>query len=308
MHFDDPAEFEEYLAPVGGDVFIRPAIGSIFNAEIYMNRLKHVGLFEVSANSFKVEKEPQGEFYGLSIPLSAAFTVSESGRNHVFDSSSAHLLSPGYSFDCSAKRKCHFLVSNFFVEPITDYSKKLLQSDSSNMPKLNFNISFLTQSGSDLLRSIAKTWSALNKKASASEIILKELEDSLLASFVLYTSEDMHIGNNSKHDDPRHLNRAEEFICENLNRPITRDQLAEVSGRSIRTLSRSFEKKYGIGPMAFIKQRRLDAAYLDLLSAEPDVTSVTQVAFNYGFSHVGKFAIEYGKVFGELPSTSLKRQ
>ena len=57
--------------------------------------------------------------------------------------------------------------------------------------------------------------------------------------------------------------------------------------------------------MAFIKQRRLDAAFLDLLSAKPDTTSVTQVAFSYGFSHVGKFAIEYRKAFGETPSTSL---
>jgi len=52
-------------------------------------------------------------------------------------------------------------------------------------------------------------------------------------------------------------------------------------------LSRAFEKKYGIGPMAFIKQRRLDAAYFDLLSAKSDVTTVTQVAFNYGFAHIG---------------------
>ena len=59
--------------------------------------------------------------------------------------------------------------------------------------------------------------------------------------------------------------------------------------------------------MAFIKQRRLDAAYLDLISANSDETSVTQVAFNYGFSHVGKFAIESGKTFGESPSTSLAR-
>jgi len=307
MYFDDPSEFEEYLAPVGGDVFIRPAKGSVFNAEICMNRLKHAGLFEVSANSFKVEKEPQGEFYGLSIPLSASFTVLESGRNNVFDSSSAHLLSPGHSFDCTAKRKCHFLVTNFFVEPIIDYSKKLLQADSHNLQQLNSNISFLTQTGSDFLRSVAKTWSALNKKVPASEIILKELEDELLASFVLYVSKDMYVGNSYTCDDPYHISRAEEFVRENLKNPITRDQLAEVSGRSIRTLSRAFEKKYGIGPMAFIKQRRLDSAYLDLLSAKSDVTSVTEVAFNYGFSHAGKFAIEYGKTFGESPSTSLLR-
>jgi len=307
MLFDDPVEFEEFLAPVGGEVLIRPAFGSLFNAEIRMERLKHVGLFTVSANSFKVIKEPQGDFYGLSIPLSASFSVLDAGRNQAYDSSSAHLLIPGHSFDLTAKRKCHFLVSNFFVDPVSDYSKKLLQSDSQDFSSLKPDISFFTQKGSDLLRSVAKTWSVLKNQMPASEITLRELEDNLLASFVMHSNEDMNVRKSFKHDDPCHLSRAEEFICDNLDNPITRDQLAEVSGRSIRTLSRSFEKKYGLGPMAFVKQRRLDAAYLDLLSAKPDTTSVTQVAYNYGFEHVGKFAIEYGKVFGESPSTSLIR-
>ena len=156
-----------------------------------------------------------------------------------------------------------------------------------------------------MLRSVAKTWSALNNKIPFSRITLKELEDELLASFILYSNEDTNVRKPYKHDDLYHLSRAEEYIRDNLKNPITRDQLTEVSCRSIRTLSRAFEKKYGIGPMAFIKQRCLNAAYLDLLSAKPDVTSVTQIAFSYGFSHVGKFAIEYRKVFGEAPSTSL---
>ena len=60
--------------------------------------------------------------------------------------------------------------------------------------------------------------------------------------------------------------------------------------------------------MAFIKQRRMDAAYYDLLSAKVDNTSVTQIASNYGFAHFGKFAIEYRKIFGESPSTSLAKK
>ena len=173
------------------------------------------------------------------------------------------------------------------------------------MPSLGSDVSFFSQTGSILLRSVANTWSVLNKKIPGSKIILKELEDDLLASFVLYSNEDMHARKTYKHDDTYYLSRAEEYIRENLKNPITRDQLAEVSCCSIRTLSRAFVKKHGIGPMAFIKQHRLNAAYLDLLSAKPDISSVTQVAFSYGFLHVGKFAIEYGKAFGETPSTSL---
>ena len=305
MYFNDPALFEEYLAPVGGDIFIRPAIGSLFNAEINMKKLDAAGLFTVSANSFKVVKEPQADFYGLTIPLSAPFTVSEHGQ---YGASSAYLLKLGHSFDCTAKRKCHFLVCNFFADQVHNYSQRVLQSDTQEFSAFNPDVSFFTQTGSGLLRSVARTWSDLNNQAACSEITLKEREDDLLASFVMYSMEDGNVGGSSNNVSPYHLSRAEEFICENLANPITRDQLSEVSSCSIRTLSRSFEKKYGIGPMAFIKQRRLDAAYLNLLRAKPGATTVTQVAIDYGFLHIGKFAIEYGKAFGESPSTSLARK
>lgn len=308
MLFDDPEKFEDFLAPVGGDVLIRPATGSSFNADIRMNKLNRVGLFSVSANSFRVEKEPQEDFCGLSIPLSAPFTVSETGRSQEYGAKSAHILTPGHTFDLTAKRDAHFLVCNFFIDPVHDYSQKLLQSDALDFSSLKSDISFFNHTGSFMLRSIARTWSVLNGIAPANKITLKELEDDLLASFVMHSSEDVNTSESLINDGPTNIRRTEEFICDNLNNPITRDQLAEVSGRSIRTLSRSFEKKYGVGPMAFIKQRRLDAAYLDLLSAKPDTTTVTQVAINYGFAHIGKFAIEYGKSFGESPSTSLARR
>lgn len=307
MFFDDPVEFEAFLEPIGGDVQIRPATGSLFNAKVSTGQLEHVALFTIKATSFKVVKEPQQEFYGLTVPLGAPFTVTEHSRKKAYDSLSAHLLIPGHSFDLSAKRNCHFLVSNIGSDPVSGYLQKILQSDSWQLPSLSADVSFDSQPGSSLLRAVAKAWSTLNHNISVNEITKKELEDDLLASFVLYINGNADIRDTYKQDNPRCLRRAEEYIRENLQNAITRDQLAEISSRSIRTLSRAFERKYGVGPMAFIKQRRLDAAYLDLLSARSDEISVTQIAYDYGFLHVGKFAIEYGKTFGELPSTSLAR-
>ena len=307
MFLNDPTKFEQMLAPVAGDVAIRPVSGSLFNAEINMKKLDRVGLFSVSANSFRAAKEPQEEFYGLTIPLSAPFGVSSRGRHHEYQSSSAHLLTSGHAFNLITKRNAHFLATAFFAEPVHQYSQKLFQTDSLDFSLLKPKV-MLSRDSYHLLRSVARAWSVLNSTLPAHKIIYSELEDDLLASFALHANKDSKYDDEPfNHDSPCHLSYAEDYIFEHLSRPITRDQLAEVSGRSIRTLSRAFEKKYGIGPMAFIKQRRLDAAYLDLLSAEPDVTTVAQVAINYGFAHTGKFAIEYGKAFRETPSTTLSR-
>lgn len=129
MFYNDPIEFESFITPVAGPVKIRPAIGASFNAEICIKSLEHVGLFTIAANSFKAVKEPQQNFYGLTIPLSAPFAISESDKNQVYVPTSAHLLPPNQAFNLTSKQKCNLLVSNFFVDPVRDYSRKLLQSD-----------------------------------------------------------------------------------------------------------------------------------------------------------------------------------
>ncbi len=71
MFFNNPEKFESFLKPVGGNTTIRPVKGNSFNAEICMKKLQYVGLFSISANSFKVIKDPQQDFFGLTIPLSS---------------------------------------------------------------------------------------------------------------------------------------------------------------------------------------------------------------------------------------------
>ena len=104
------------------------------------------------------------------------------------------------------------------------------------------------------------------------------------------------------------ITRAEEFLDANLTTAVSRSDLADVAGVSIRTLSRGFSKRHGIGPMEFFRARRLDAAYRCLLAAEAGSTRVTDVAVRYGFNQLGKFAVEYKRAFGESPSVTLNRR
>jgi AraC-like DNA-binding protein len=78
-----------------------------------------------------------------------------------------------------------------------------------------------------------------------------------------------------------------------------------MSGLSVRSLTRAFQKRHGMGPIRFLRLRRLEAARRDLLAAEPGSASVTEVMHRYGFGHPGRFAAQYRRQFGESPSVTL---
>ena len=59
-----------------------------------------------------------------------------------------------------------------------------------------------------------------------------------------------------------------------------------------------FLKRHGVGPMSFLRLRRLDAARTELLTAEPGSTSVSEIALRYGFYELSKFSAAYKDAFG----------
>jgi AraC-like DNA-binding protein len=60
-------------------------------------------------------------------------------------------------------------------------------------------------------------------------------------------------------------------------------------------------------PMTFVRERRLERVHEELTDAVPtDGVTVTSVAERWGFHHLGSFAVEYRKRWGEAPSETLR--
>ena len=97
-----------------------------------------------------------------------------------------------------------------------------------------------------------------------------------------------------------------QFIEEHLTDDISVEQLmasAKVSERSLYTL---FERQVGLSPRDYVRQRKLERVHARLQLAT--ARSVTEVALDHGFVHLGRFAEAYRKRFGELPSQTWKRR
>jgi AraC family ethanolamine operon transcriptional activator len=83
-------------------------------------------------------------------------------------------------------------------------------------------------------------------------------------------------------------------------------QLSTQAGVSRRTLERAFHETFGISPAAYFRIRALRAARRQLLGAKPEAGIVTRVATGHGFSHLGRFAVSYRRLFGERPIDTLR--
>lgn len=103
------------------------------------------------------------------------------------------------------------------------------------------------------------------------------------------------------------LKRALEYgesVHDNISVPKFAAQLA-VSQRSLELAFREF---LGITPRQYLKTLRMHGVHGDLQGRPPESRCVTQVANSWGFSELGRFAGEYQRLFGELPSATLQSE
>jgi AraC-like DNA-binding protein len=235
------------------------------------------------------------------------YSVWEEGHRREIGTSQAHVLRAGAPLDFSADTGCRVLVANVTETDLPESVVNLNQSESSHPPVSDSIVDFKHPQGSALFHCLAEIWGAVNGSdaITGSPIGLQELEDEYLTKFVLAAQTDP--GPVCEPASTKAVSCIEDFLIAHVYEPVSRRDLVEIAGVSIRSLSRGFAKRHGVGPMKFLRQRRLEASYRELLGSDRDSITVTDVAMRLGFNHLGKFALEYKQAFGESPSQTLRR-
>lgn len=89
--------------------------------------------------------------------------------------------------------------------------------------------------------------------------------------------------------------------------PLRIAKLCTVAQVSERTLQNIFRHELGMSPKTYLIGHRLSGVHRQLWNEQHNSGSVTDVANRYGLWHMGQFARDYRKFFGELPSDTLKK-
>jgi AraC-like DNA-binding protein/tetratricopeptide (TPR) repeat protein len=105
---------------------------------------------------------------------------------------------------------------------------------------------------------------------------------------------------------PRGVRTALERLESEPARAWRLEELATAAGVAPRTLQKHFRRFVGRAPLALLRELRWTRARQALLHA-PAHASVTEIATTWGFGHLGRFAVEYRRRYGESPSETLRR-
>ncbi|HUN49807.1 MAG TPA: helix-turn-helix domain-containing protein [Candidatus Sulfotelmatobacter sp.] len=104
---------------------------------------------------------------------------------------------------------------------------------------------------------------------------------------------------------PAGLARAIRWLKRRPDETVGLERLAAVAGVRPRTLEAHFRLYLGTTPLGWVRRARLARARQQLLAADA-AANVTAVAVANGFSQFGRFAAQYRRQFGELPSATLR--
>lgn len=105
---------------------------------------------------------------------------------------------------------------------------------------------------------------------------------------------------------PRSVHRAEDFMHAHSGLAISMQEIAAAAGCSVRGLQLAFRQFRATTPIAALRHIRLEAVRQVLQSGEARGT-VTDVAYEYGFTNPGRFSRMYRQTFGVSPGDVLRR-
>lgn len=103
------------------------------------------------------------------------------------------------------------------------------------------------------------------------------------------------------------VKQTEDYMMGHLDQPLTLKDLCKALDINSRSIFYGFQEIFGLSPMAYLKIQRLHSVRRTLKAADPTMNSIMAIANQFGFWSAGHFARDYKKMFGELPSETIKR-
>lgn len=156
------------------------------------------------------------------------------------------------------------------------------------------------------IRSLAQQiWNVPYQGAAKRMYLQAKVWDLLLMYLELLTSDQERTAIRLRPDTVARLQYAKEILTQQLEHPPMLLDLARQVGVSERTLRRGFQELFGMSPLRYLTQLRMQQARYLL---QQGTLSVAEVARTVGYGSLGHFAAAFKREFGITPSGCMGRK
>jgi AraC-like DNA-binding protein len=115
-------------------------------------------------------------------------------------------------------------------------------------------------------------------------------------------------GRANVHSHGRIVARAQDYIAQNLEHPLSIGAISRAAFASPSTLYRAFHEVLAETPQSFVRKLRLNRIRHDLATETEALCTVTLIANRWGIGELGRLAGWYRELFDELPSQTRRRR
>ncbi|MFK7994555.1 MAG: AraC family transcriptional regulator [Granulosicoccus sp.] len=246
-------------------------------------------------------------FFLLQIPLSGQSHVQHRGESVDANVDTATVLNPDRPTKMRWSDNCRMLLLQIDKTYMDEVALDITGTPLPGPVRFRTSVNLTSHNGSMLKRRIMSCVNGIehgqlfqgnNANGSQDLQVEFELTHSLL---MLQESNVSHIIEKPNLDATTHsLQMAVDYIHAHFHESITMKNIASNANVCVRALQKGFRVRYGLTPMRYLKNVRLDHARYQLMTRS-NTPSVTTVAHNAGFTHLGRFAQEYKERFGLSP-------
>lgn len=275
-------------------------------------RLAHVasGPVLVSECSLTRRIQQQGAsptgYRTIAIPCTDTMQVRLRGEDH--EGSSLMLFRAGCEMDCISNSDFHVFTVSVAEEHLQQNARR---RQTNVLERFDFGSGVIACSRHtrQRLRSLAARLveSATILRTESTESNLRSALEEDLVSEVLDALDDaMPVsGRPMARTRAQVLRKALDVIKSHADQPVSITEVERLSGAGSRTLRYAFQEAFGVSPKQYLQAHRLNQVKRQLRLARPAETTISEVANEWGFWHMGQFARDYRRMFGGLPSETL---
>jgi AraC-like DNA-binding protein len=274
-------------------------------------RISHVSmglghLFGVSHGVALVATSAPISSYQVMVPLRGRLVGNTAAGEVVADPGTALVYSPRDSLDTYWSEDCTSLVLSVPAERLRALARDVYPAADAS----NIRLRPLMRLADGAGRSFANALGVIAQESIDPESAFRRglttqfLEQTLLLSLIAAQGESMEAAQ-AFPPPPAYIGKALAVIEARCDEDIGMADLVRAAGVSMRTLQYGFLERFGVGPMTYLRQKRLRRVHDALRQASPGSCKIGDMAARWGFFHGSAFANAYRKMFGELPSQTL---